>query len=73
MDNSNVIVEVWSNVEVFMEVNFVNVELLLPRVGHLHDVVPHPHVVDLQPLPAHIIHRLLITIKAENLTTLITI
>ncbi len=53
VNESNVVVEVWSHVEVVVEVNLVDGKLLLPGVSHLHDVVPHPHVVDFQPLPAH--------------------
>jgi len=53
VNEGNVVVEVGPHVEVVVEVNLVDGELLLPGVSHLHDVVPHPHVVDLQPLPAH--------------------
>ena len=53
VDDGNVVVEVGAHVEVVVEVNLVDGELLLPGVSHLHDVVTHPHVVDLQSLPAH--------------------
>ena len=51
VDEGNVVVEVGPHVEVVVEVDLEYGELLLPGVSHLHDVVPHPHVVDLQPLP----------------------
>jgi hypothetical protein len=51
MNDGNVVVEVGPHVEVVVKVYLVDWELLLPGVRHLHDVVPHSHVVDLQPLP----------------------
>ena len=51
VDHRDVVVEVRTDVEILMEINFVNSELLLLLVRNLELVVPDPDVVYLEVVP----------------------